>query len=264
MLRFGWWAGCLCYDLAGGQDARATIWLVGRMPVLRMDFSNTLRLRYNRAVMNHWSEIAERLRQELEVRHRAREEALQACRKTIQLCARAIRHLHRHEFEQCRQLLTEAHDQLTQARERLRPYPMLYYAGFLHDAEKEYVEGEVLYAIVLGDALPEPDDLGVEITAYLNGMAEAASECRRYVLDLLRSGELTHAETLLGEMDEIYDELVTFDYPDALTAGLRRTCDALRAVLERTRADLTLTATQKELENTLASVYQSLQQNSGK
>ncbi len=210
--------------------------------------------------MNHWSKIAERLRKEMEVRHQAREEALQACRKTIQFCARAIRHLHRHEFEQCRELLTQAHDLLGTARERLRPYPMLYYAGFLHDAEKEYVEGEVLYAIVLGDALPEPEDLGVEITAYLNGMAEAASECRRYVLDLLRAGELTHAETLLGEMDEIYDELVTFDYPDALTGGLRRTCDALRAVLERTRADLTLTATQKELENILASVYQSLQQ----
>lgn len=210
--------------------------------------------------MNHWSEVAERLRQTLEVRHQAREEALQACRKTIQLCARAIRHLHRHEFEQCRELLTSAHEQLSSARERLRPYPMLYYAGFLQDAEKEYVEGEVLYAIVLGDALPEPEDLGVEITTYLNGIAEAASECRRYVLDLLRAGELTHAETLLGEMDEIYDELVTFDYPDALTGGLRRTCDALRAVLERTRADLTLTATQKQLENTLASVYQALQQ----
>jgi translin len=87
-------------------------------------------------------------------------------------------------------------------------------------------------------------------------MAEAASECRRYVLDLLRAGEITHAETLLQVMDEIYDELITFDYPDALTGGLRRTCDALRAVLERTRADLTLTATQKQLENALASVYQ--------
>ncbi len=211
--------------------------------------------------MNHWSEIAEQLRQQIEQRHQAREVGLQACRKATQLCARAIRSLHRHEFETCRQLLTEAHHEISRAREQLRPYPSIYYAGFLHDAEKEYVEGETLYAIVLGDALPEPDELGVEAPAYLNGIAEAASECRRYVLDLLRAGELNHAETLLGVMDEIYDELVTFDYPDAVTAGLRRACDALRAVLERTRADLTLTATQKELENTLASVYQALQQN---
>jgi len=207
---------------------------------------------------NHWSEIAERVRQQLEERHQAREEALQACRKAVQLCARAIRSLHRREFDTCRALLGEAHQQILHARARLMPYPMLYYAGFLQDAEEEYVEGEALYAIVLGNALPEPEELGVEITAYLNGMAEAASECRRYVLDLLRAGELTHAETLLRVMDEIYDELITFDYPDALTQGLRRTCDALRAVLERTRADLTVTVTQKQLEAALESAFDSL------
>lgn len=207
---------------------------------------------------NHWSEIAERIRHQLEERHQAREEALQACRKVIQLCARAIRSLHRREFDACRALLSEAHQQILHARARLMPYPMLYHAGFLQDAEKEYVEGEALYAIVLGNALPEPEELGVEITAYLNGMAEAASECRRYVLDLLRAGELPHAETLLQVMDEIYDELITFDYPDALTMGLRRTCDALRAVLERTRSDLTVTMTQKQLETALAAAMNTL------
>lgn len=206
--------------------------------------------------MNHWSEIAEQLRQQMEECHQAREAGLHYCRKAIQLCARAIRSLHRREFETCRDLLTQAHTAIQKARERLRPYPALYHAGFLHDAEKEYVEGEVLYAIVLGNPLPEPSELEVGTPAFLNGMAEAASECRRYVLDLLRAGEIVHAETLLQVMDEIYDELITFDYPDALTGGLRRACDALRAVLERTRADLTLTATQKQLENALASVYQ--------
>jgi translin len=210
--------------------------------------------------MNHWSEIAEQLRQQVEARHHAREQGLQACRKATQLCARAIRSLHRHEFDACRELLTQAYREISHAREQLRPFPQIYYAGFLQDAEKELVEGETLYAIVLGDALPEPDELGVDVGAYLNGVAEATSECRRYVLDLLRAGELAHAETLLGVMDEIYDELVTFDYPDAVTSGLRRACDALRAVLERTRADLTLTIAQKELENTLASLYQALQE----
>ena len=206
--------------------------------------------------MNRWSEIAEQLRQQMEECHQAREAGLQHCRKAIQLCARAIRSLHRREFETCRELLTQAHAAIQHAREHLRPYPALYHAGFLHDAEKEYVEGEVLYAIVLGNPLPEPSELEVGTPAFLNGMAEAASECRRYVLDLLRAGEIVHAETLLQVMDEIYNELITFDYPDALTGGLRRACDALRAVLERTRADLTLTATQKQLENALASVDQ--------
>ena len=137
--------------------------------------------------MNHWSEIAEQLRQQVESRHQAREQGLQACRKATQLCARAIRSLHRHEFDACRDLLTQAYREISHAREQLRPFPQIYYAGFLQDAEKELVEGETLYAIVLGDALPEPDELGVDVGAYLNGVAEAASECRRYVLDLLRA-----------------------------------------------------------------------------
>ena len=123
--------------------------------------------------MNHWSEIAEQLRQQVESRHQAREQGLQACRKATQLCARAIRSLHRHEFDACRELLTQAYREISHAREQLRPFPQIYYAGFLQDAEKELVEGETLYSIVLGDALPEPDELGVDVGAYLNGVAEA-------------------------------------------------------------------------------------------
>ncbi|MCW5934083.1 MAG: haloacid dehalogenase [Fimbriimonadia bacterium] len=203
---------------------------------------------------NHWSEIAERARNTFDLKHAAREAGLQGCRKTIQTCAKAIRSLHRREFDACRELLTEARSLLESARMALKDYPALYHAGFLIDAEKEYVEGEAVYAIITGNLLPEPEELGVELTSYLNGMGEAASECRRYALDLLREGELTHAESIFHEMEEIYDELITFDYPDALTGGLRRTCDALRAVLERTRGDLTMTATQKELESALRAI----------
>lgn len=200
---------------------------------------------------NHWTQLAERLRTQIDIKHQARESGLQCCRKTIQTCAKAIRSLHRREFEACRELLNEARDLLGKARAHLHEHPALYYAGFLTDAEKEYVEGETVYAIVLGNPLPDPEELSVELTAYLNGLGEAASECRRYVLDSLRAGELTHAETIFTVMEELYDELITFDYPDALTGGLRRTCDALRAVLERTRADLTTTSIQKELEAAL-------------
>lgn len=200
---------------------------------------------------NHWTQLAERLRTQIDIKHQARENGLQCCRKTVQTCAKAIRSLHRREFEACRKLLNEARDLLEKARAHLRDHLALYHAGFLTDAEKEYVEGETVYAIVLGNPLPDPEELSVELTAYLNGLGEAASECRRYVLDSLRGGELTHAETIFNVMEEIYDELITFDYPDALTGGLRRTCDALRAVLERTRADLTTTSIQKELEAAL-------------
>ena len=48
-------------------------------------------------------------------------------------------------------------------------------------------------------------------------------------------------------MDDIYSVLVTIDFPDAITGGLRRTTDMLRGVLERTRSDMTLFITQHGL-----------------
>ena len=97
---------------------------------------------------------------------------------------------------------------------------------------KEVAEAAITYAIVADRPLPTPGDLGIEDAAFLNAMAEAASELRRQVLDRLRASDQERAEYLLDVMDDIYAALVTVDFPDAITGGLRRTTDALRAVLE--------------------------------
>ena len=133
----------------------------------------------------------------------------------------------------------------------LQPYPSIYWAGYVQDAMKEAAEAAITLAIVADRPLPEPAELGVEDAAYLNAMAEAASELRRQVLDRLRENDLPRAEYLLGTMDDIYAALVTVDFPDAITGGLRRTTDALRAVLERTRGDVTMAATQGRVERAL-------------
>src|ERR687889_477192 len=133
----------------------------------------------------------------------------------------------------------------------LRPYPSIYWAGYVQDAMKEAAEAAIPLAIVANRRLPEPAELGAEDAAYLNAMAEAASELRGQVLDRLRENDLPRAEYLLGTMDDIYSALVTVDFPDAITGGLRRTTDALRAVLERTRSDLTLTLVQSRLHAAL-------------
>ena len=129
---------------------------------------------------------------------------------------------------------------LRAAQRALAPFPAVANAGFLHDAEKEYVEAVLTAAMVAGTPVPGPDVLDVRIPAWLNGLAEAASELRRHALDRLRDGQLDEAERLLQAMDDVYDALVAVDHPDALTGGLRRTTDALRAVVERTRGDVTL------------------------
>jgi translin len=195
----------------------------------------------------NWEEIVSGIRDRAQNMHEAREAGLVKCRLLIQTSAKCIRHVHRHQFEEAARLLDQAKKISSDAREALRPYPELYYAGYLHDAEKEMVEAAAVIAMVSGNPYPGPDELGTGIMSYLNGMGEAASEVRRYALDEMRRGNLQQAEAILLQMETIYDDLITFDFADSMTGGLRRTCDALRAVIERTRSDLTATSSQQEL-----------------
>lgn len=180
--------------------------------------------------------------------HAARERALPACRRVVRASGSAIRAVHRSRSDEAGALMVEAEVALREAQAALAPFPAVAHAGFLHDAEKEYTEARCTAALVAGGPVPGPEELGVEPVAWLKGLAEAASELRRHALDRLREGEVERAELLLSIMDEVYGALLTVDYPDALTAGLRRTVDALRAVLERTRGDVTTTAVQARLQ----------------
>lgn len=177
----------------------------------------------------------------------AREVALAACRRTIRSSGSAIRAVHRLEHARAEELLDEAEAALREAQTALLDHPAVRYAGFLHDAEKEYAEARCVSALVGGTAIPGPDELQVDPTSWMRGLAEAASELRRHLLDRLRSGDLARGQELLHTMDGCYDALVEVDFPDALTNGLRRTLDQLRAVLERTRGDVTTTLLQERL-----------------
>lgn len=189
--------------------------------------------------------------------HEARESALGHCRKLGQLAARSIRHVHRHQFEEAERLLEEAKAAAVLARQALKPFPELNPA-YLHDTEKEMVEAAAVLAIVHDRPYPTADELGAQVMSYLNGMGEAASEVRRFALDEMRHGNFENAERILGHMEGIYEELITFDFADSMTGGLRRTCDALRAVIERTRSDLTTTATQQELVRELRAAREAM------
>jgi translin len=183
--------------------------------------------------------------------HRAREAALPGCRSVIRSCGSSIKAVHRLDMEGARRLRGEAERTLRDVQRAVADHPAIEHAGFLHDAEKEYVEACCVIALVEGEPLPSADSLQVGSPAWLKGLAEAASELRRHLLDRLRDGELDRAETLLDLMDDVYDALMTIDYPDAVTSGLRRTLDALRAVLERSRGDLTTTALQMRLQRAI-------------
>lgn len=183
--------------------------------------------------------------------NQAREVGLAACRRVIRASGSAIRSVHRLDFDEATTFIVEAERALREAQDVLEPHPAVAYAGFLTDAEKEFVEAKLTFAFVEGTPLPSAAILVVMPASWLKGLAEAASEMRRHLLDRLRSGELDRGEELLTLMDDVYDALITVDFPDAITGGLRRTLDALRAVLERTRGDVTTTVLQTRLREAI-------------
>jgi translin len=200
------------------------------------------------------------IREDFEARHAAREAGLAASRRVIQHSANSIRAMHRREFDDAESLLGQARERAQEAQQALADYPEIYHAGFVHDALKEYAEASIFLAVARGSALPTPAELGIEYAAYLNGLAEAVGELRRYTLDAMRRGEPELPEALLAAMDEIYSQLVTIDFPDAITKGLRRHTDMVRGVTERTRGDLTLAAMNERLEREMAALRESLTQ----
>lgn len=195
--------------------------------------------------------IVEEIRAEMEAKSAVRDQALQRSRTLIRHCANTIRAAHRGDFEEAEDLLSTASQAVRELVADLGPYPDLYHAGYTQDALKEYVEAQMVFAFVRDGDLATPEELGVEPPAYLKGLAEAASELRRHSLDLMRKNRLDRAEEMLGVMDEVYAQLMTVDFPDAITGGLRRTTDMLRGVVERTRGDLTTAFRQEMMRQAL-------------
>jgi translin len=197
------------------------------------------------------SKTQEYCRDRLDRKSAARDAALTGSRTTIRYCANAIRAVHRSEWSEAKRLTKEAEKTLRAAQKALEPFPEIYYVGFLMDAQKEYVEARATYAIIKGENIPGPEELGIGEAPYLNGLGETVGELRRFILDLLRHGNVERCETLLDAMDDIYYVLVSMDYPDAITGGLRRTTDVARSLIERTRGEFSIALVQENLEAAL-------------
>lgn len=204
-------------------------------------------------------ETAKTIRSYMEQIAGARDAAYQRSRELISLCAKSIRAIHREEWEQAETLLANAHQVKNTLVEGVADYPDLYFAGYTQDAVKEFVEANLVYAMVRGLPLSSPEALGAEYNTWLNGLSEAATELRRRILDISRKGHTEEVERLLDDMDHIYSTLVTFDFPDQITGGLRRRTDTLRAVLERTHGDVATSYRSAQLEQALESLEARIQ-----
>ena len=204
--------------------------------------------------MDNLDEIVERIHQDFETRTKSRDQALKQARMLTRHCARAIRAVHRDEDALVQEHLDEAAILVEQLTANLTNFPDIYYAGYTQDALKEYAEAHTVRALVHHQPLPTPEQLGLNYSTYLKGLAEAVGELRRRCMDIIRHNHSAEAEQLLSQMEDIYAVLVTMDYPDAITGGLRRLTDIVRGITERTRGDLTISLRQESLEKKLQSL----------
>lgn len=202
--------------------------------------------------------LSDRIRESFERKNQIRDEALAQSRNLIRHAARAIRAIHREDTALAYENLKEA-DILAEAlREGLSQDPDLYFSGYVQDALKEYCEAHLTVASILNKDWPSPEDLNAEYPTYLNGMSEVVGELRRRIMDIMREGHSQEVERLLDVMDDIYAQLVTMDFPDALTYGLRRRTDIARSIIERTQADVTVSYRQQELEKRITNLSEQL------
>lgn len=209
--------------------------------------------------MDQLGNIIEKIRETFEAKSKTRDSALQRSRSLIRTCSKAIRAAHREDWSTAEMQLESANQEAAELVGSLSSYPDLYHTGYTQDALKEYVEAHITVALIKGDSIPTPDSLGVEPSTYLGGLVEAATEMRRRILDIIRHSHSEEATRLLEAMDAIYGEMISVDFPDAITHGLRRKTDVLRGVLERTRGDMTTSLRQQQLQDEISRLERRLE-----
>ena len=203
-------------------------------------------------------EVTERITEHFDRLDQGRERAFAASRQVVRVASACIKSVHREDFDEARDLLREVADLNSKMLSALEHCNELRWGGFVADAQKEYVEAAITLAVITDQPIPSPDDLGVDYATWPNGLAEAAGEFRRHVLDLIRRDDIARAERFLGIMEDIYHTIMAFDYPNAISLGLRGRSDAARGFVERTRGDLTNALRQKRLEDRMAAFEESL------
>lgn len=195
--------------------------------------------------MQELEKEVERLKQHFDEIEHERELAYSTMRELRRISTRLVRDMQRDmdldiagTFAECKQLA----DKLSAAPHQF---------GFIEEALIEYAEAAITHALL--NNLPEPtmEALGCTERSYVLGLADAISELRRRVLTLMRKDDLDGATRLFDLMDRLFLLLMVFDHTEAVLP-VRRKQDALRAVVERTRADLTSVICQKRLEVKLA------------
>ena len=168
-----------------------------------------------------------------------REQSLTTSREIVRECSKSIRNIHRNDEVSAKEHIENARKKLENLKSITSDVSEISYAGYVLDAEREFVEAVMFYTFEVSGYIEPFNNFNVHPSSYIQGIGDTIGEWRRKALDHLRNLDIKKAETYLAIMEEGMGTLNELDYPDALTGGLRRYADNARSIIERTRSDIT-------------------------
>ncbi len=168
-----------------------------------------------------------------------REQSLTTSREIVRECSKSIRNIHRNDEVSAKEHIENARKKLENLKSISSDVSEISYAGYVLDAEREFVEAVMFYTFEVSGYIEPFNNFNVHPSSYIQGIGDTIGEWRRKALDHLRNLDIKKAETYLAIMEEGMGTLNELDYPDALTGGLRRYADNARSIIERTRSDIT-------------------------
>lgn len=187
------------------------------------------------------------IKRELEEKDTRREKAFIKARAIRRASTKAVREIHKENYEAARALIDELKGSVKALTKEERSLPLL------QEALQEYAEAELTWDFLTKTPPATPKELGIPAESYILGLADSVGEIRRYILDEIRRDSLGEIEYFLDLMDEIYHGIIAFDYPNAILP-IRRKQDVARLLLEKTRGEVTLALKQAELNRKLGEV----------
>lgn len=209
------------------------------------------------------AEIVEKARALLEAEDEAREKMLELTREVTRLSRKAIFKIHEGDLSGASEMLASATAAVRELLAFKATHPRLYYGGSVTSAVAEYVEAKALCLYLEESRIPGFEELEVEPTHYLLGIADFAGELRRLLVRYLSAGRLAEAERALKLMEDVYKTLATIAVPEALVPGLRRKVDVLRALIEGSARDILYYAISSNLERSIKETLSKLQGRGG-
>ena len=201
--------------------------------------------------MKNLEKVVTKIEDGLDEKDQVRELALKSARAITRSAGGILRGLHKGQDGKSE--YSELRKEVSKLSKLLSGHPELAHAGYVENALQEYAEAGIVQSILENGDVPSPQDLGVGDVPYLLGLGDSVGELRRLCLNELKSGKVAKANAFLEMMEDIYSALMRFDYPDAIVP-LRHKQDVARSLLEKTRGEVAVTASTRNLHERIQEV----------